>query len=164
MKTQSKAVVIFSGVALMLGAGNAAFGQQDTSDHPLNPRKMLQAMDADNDRRISKEEFENGEQMMLTSFDTSGDGTLSAAEIDAGLTKRMERMRERILGGIDTNSDGAIDAQEIAATRVQRFAQLDTNDDGFLDRTDMRELRKQRRKDGNKKGGWFNWNRDQSQQ
>lgn len=156
MNTRSKALVIISGAALMLGAGNAAFGKSERDKGPKGPRAMLQAMDTNQDRKISLEEFTGGERMMITQFDANSDGIISPEEIDAAVTARAERMRSRFLEEIDANKDGSISTEEITSSREQRFAMLDANSDGFIDRSDMRERMRKRR---DERGGWFGWGR-----
>ena len=70
---------------------------------------------------------------LLTKYDANGDGTITRAEMEAGLKKEFD--------AADTNHDGKLDADEAAVVNAQRWDAdkstastiVDWNQDGFID-------------------------------
>lgn len=100
----------------------------------------------------------------LKAIDTDNDGTLSRAEIEAFVQKRMiERAADRMEKRLDVNGDGKITLDEIQKQKAKEFAALDRNDDGKLEGKELRASHHGKqgkhnwhRKHGDKASGWHN--------
>ncbi len=111
------------------GGANTAFGQ-----------KRFDKLDANHDGVVSQDEFLAEAAAKFAQFDTSGNGKVTAAEIeDAPKTHdRAVRMADRFIKRMDTNGDGVVTRDEFVAAAKARFAKLDKNGDGYLDADELR--------------------------
>ncbi|MCP4752212.1 MAG: hypothetical protein GY866_15045 [Proteobacteria bacterium] len=120
---------------------------------------VLASLDADEDGRISLEEWTtNGKsEEKFNELDGDGDGYLSQAELEAGRPAHgpadldadgdgvvsqdefvnRETRAEEHFEELDTNDDGLIDTDEITVAINDKFDRLDTNDDGELTQEDI---------------------------
>ena len=72
-------------------------------------------------------------KMLIANYDTNGDGTVTRAELEAGLKQYFWQA--------DTNRDGRLDADEVAAANRRRITLdqstamplIDWNQDGYVD-------------------------------
>lgn len=139
----------------MIVAGPAAAQGWDDDDMPHGKghhRMGLMMMDADDDRAISREEFESHQADRFASADADGNGEVTMEEfsafIEAEKKRRQEMRRAHMFERLDSNGDGVIDAEETAANNARMFDRMDGNGDGKLDAADRQK---------NKKGkGWRN--------
>ena len=58
-------------------------------------QQAMQGLDRDRDGRVSHDEFTQGPTLMFDRADTDGDGTISAAELQAFAAKAKERRAQR---------------------------------------------------------------------
>ena len=123
--------------ALMLLLGGAALaGGGKMRGH------MFDRLDANNDDRITLNEVAPFAEKRFSRFDTDGDGTVSAEEVDAHLRKHMERRRARILERFDADGNGTITKAEFSAKAEQMFERADADKDGAVTRTEAKEMRR----------------------
>ncbi|VAW11015.1 hypothetical protein MNBD_ALPHA09-1030 [hydrothermal vent metagenome] len=110
---------------------------------------FFKRLDANNDGAVTMEEALEAKprgQGMMKHLDTDNNGEITAAEIDAMLAEKRDRMLEHL----DINKDGKIDKADHTARVEQRFARFDTDKDGKVTAKEfgdvMGEWRQQRRK------------------
>lgn len=122
--------------ALMLVLGGVALaGSGKMRGH------MFDRLDANSDDRITLSEVTPFAEKRFGRFDTDGDGTVSAMEIDAHLKKRMERRRASILERFDADGNGTITKAEFSAKAEQMFERADADKDGAVTRAEAKEMR-----------------------
>lgn len=92
--------------------GNAAASQLSS----LMMSIILQA--SGGETQSGQSDGETPAQMMFSSLDTDGDGTISAAEFAAGAPEGVsDDMSAKLFSSLDTDGDGSITESELAAAR-----------------------------------------------
>ncbi len=123
--------------ALMLVLGGAALaGSGKMRGH------MFDRLDANSDNQITLDEVTPFAEKKFSRFDVDGDGSVSAAEIDAHLKKRMEKRRARILERFDTDGNGTITQAEFSAQAQQMFERVDADKNGAITRPEAKDMRR----------------------
>ncbi len=137
---------------ITLSAGTLAYTAM-ADNHGEKRGPMLEAVDANQDGDISKDEVAAHRAERFVSSDANGDGVVSLEEFEAFATaereRRQEERRARHFARLDANSDGVISADEHAAadSRADRmFERLDTDGDGVITEAE-REAAKAKMKD-----------------
>lgn len=154
MKRITASVVV---IASMVTAGYAF--AQDVNQADANQAETEVSKDTKSFKHgpIDLEKFSQMDS--LKAADTNNDGTLSRAEIEAFVQKRMiQRAADRMEKRLDVNGDGTITLDEIQKQKAKEFAALDRNDDGKLERKELRAAHhghhgKQARRDWHRHGG-----------
>lgn len=93
---------------------------------PLDAAKVLAALDANGDNKISAEEIKAAAKALLA-LDKNKDGALTSADIP-----RPTRM-QRIFSRWDKDKDGKIAREELPEQLQDRFDTMDANGDGYID-------------------------------
>ena len=113
---------------------------------------MVEAVDANQDGNISKDELVAHRAEKFTSADTNGDNLVTAEEFEAFAIAERERKqaerRARMFDKLDADGDGYVTAEEHAAadTRMDRmFDRVDTDGDGLIKEAE-REAAKEKMK------------------
>lgn len=122
---------------------------QDGGEGPRGPRgPMIQfeAMDANNDGKITQDEIDAHAAARFAETDTNGDGTISIEEMVARMTteraERIQKGAERMIERRDANNDGVLSADEMGPRNGNRmFERLDANSDGAITKEEMEEAR-----------------------
>ncbi|RMF08195.1 MAG: hypothetical protein D6763_10475 [Alphaproteobacteria bacterium] len=103
----------------------------------------LMMMDTDEDRTISRDEFDAHHAEKFKAADADGDGKVTkeefAAFFEAERERRRAMMRDRMFSYADADGDGVITAEESKANGARMFERMDHNRDGKLDRSDRRK-------------------------
>jgi Ca2+-binding EF-hand superfamily protein len=98
----------------------------------------IRMMDMDRDGKLSATEHVNGSKRMFGKMDVNGDGTVTAAEMDAAQAAMPPDPNARAMSSqdkikaIDTNKDGSLSAEEHATGAKTMFEKMDKDKDGFL--------------------------------
>lgn len=104
------------------------------------PHPRLEAVDANQDGNITKDEIAAHRADKFLSADTNGDNLVSAEEFEAFADAERERKREarqeKRFAKLDANGDGVITAEEHASAADERmdrmFERVDTDGDGVI--------------------------------
>jgi Ca2+-binding EF-hand superfamily protein len=104
----------------------------------------FQAMDANHDGKISRDERVAAAKKMFTTMDANKDGKATAAEMDAAhervtgqKAKKGDMTSAEKIEVIDTDADGILTAEEHAAGSRKMFDTMDADKDGALTETEM---------------------------
>ncbi len=99
----------------------------------IKPSPFLKLYDLNNDKQVSKAEFEIAVKQLFNKLDQDGDKKISIFEFRQRNTKSKKRPR---FTKMDINADGKISESEFlhakSPTAQKRFNRLDINRDGFL--------------------------------
>jgi hypothetical protein len=119
--------------------------------HPSNA--MLLRFDANHDGSVTRAELEAGLKADFAFADKNGDGRLDPAEVRAVNDQRLRDEGSTATPLIDWNRDGFVDFNEFAAAARSLFDQMDTNGDGVLSPAELNPRAKGAGKAPGKSGG-----------
>lgn len=100
------------------------------------------AADANEDGKVTQDEFNAWRASMVAGIDTDKDGKISVEELAAMHLKQMQAaadaMAQRMVKELDTDGDGKLSAAELVAhpMPMDAFALADTNKDGVVDQAE----------------------------
>jgi len=126
--------------AIAIGLLITAFGTTASAQGPRGAADLFERLDADQDGRITQEEFSNRRATQFAATDTDADGFLTAEEMldqwrarnsEEAATARITRMIERL----DENDDGRLSAEEMPQPRrdgSRFFNRIDADGDGAI--------------------------------
>lgn len=114
------------------------------ANEPYLPRneKALQRIDANKDGRISLDEIKPRMDKRLALADGDGNKTITAAEIDTMLQKRLENRRNRIMQLLDSNKDGSITQAEFDRVVEDMFDKADADNNGGVDLAELQGFKR----------------------
>jgi hypothetical protein len=98
----------------------------------FSPVKILMPYDANHDGSLTRAEMEAGLKADFDAADLNHDGKLQLNEIRAVNDSRWKEDNAAASPLVDWNGDGVVDFGEFAATARSLFAQVDANDNGIL--------------------------------
>lgn len=90
--------------------------------------------DANNDGRVSREEFTAGNMQPFDRLDTNKDGVVTGDEVQTQAARARSEARNRMIGAIDANNDGRVSRDEFINADRERFDRMDANKDGKISR------------------------------
>jgi Ca2+-binding EF-hand superfamily protein len=99
--------------------------------HPA--RDQLLKYDANHDGTVTKAEMEAGLKAQFDAADVDHDGCLKVDEVRSLNAKRIQELGSTATPLIDWNQDGCVDFDEFAGPVRSLFTQMDRNEDGKLD-------------------------------
>ena len=135
-------------IALVLGACAAPRHRWSpyASDRPvvLPPSlHMLLKFDSNGDGTLTRAELEAGLRQYFWQADTNRDGRLDADEVAAANARRIREEQTDAIPLIDWNHDGYVDFDEFAAGIRSQFEDLDLNGDGQVTPDEFRRAPRQ---------------------
>lgn len=101
---------------------------------------MLLTLDADQDGKITEEEFRAGHTQRFEALDTNHDGKISFEEMKAWRQPRNEQRMQAMFRRGDTDGDAAISRAEFDGRADQRFDRLDADHDGVLTEDEIQAI------------------------
>lgn len=149
-KNKTLLVSGLAGLMLAGGVAGVALAERGPGGHhgPRDPEKMFEMLDLNGDGEITREEAENARAARFGEIDTDGDEKISAEEMQAHMTARIEQHQQRMFERHDENKDGFLSADEMGprGDRHERmFDRADANDDGKITREEMEEMHERMR-------------------
>jgi Ca2+-binding EF-hand superfamily protein len=150
MQTRKLAITI---AAMLAGAaiGPAALAQSSMSQSNQQQNlqqdmsQQWQKMDANNDGKVSRSEFDQYWTQQFQSADADNNGKLSKQEVKTAADninsgQQISQIRlDHMFRQADTNHDGSVSRSEDLAYHNKMFRKADTNNDGRLTKTEMRK-------------------------
>jgi Ca2+-binding EF-hand superfamily protein len=108
-------------------------------------KRFIKRLDADNDGRISKEEFAKARRERFAMRDLDGDGRIGLDDMGPGMRERVRDRQDgkeasREAGKADEPDKGerrAFDLKRLIGGTDRRFGRMDKNGDGFIDAKDL---------------------------
>ena len=103
---------------------------------------LMETFDTDGDGSVSQAEIDAARAERLQEFDADGDGALSLEEYEA---LWLDAMRERMVDRFqdhDDDGDGVVTLEEFSERYDGVVARRDRNGDGVLNQDDMRGSRR----------------------
>ncbi len=97
-----------------------------------SPSSSIMKYDANHDGTLTRAELEAGLKAEFNSFDTSHTGCLTSAQVTAINEARVRADASAASPLIDWKNQGCLDLEEFSATARSLFEQLDANGDGQL--------------------------------
>lgn len=140
-----------SGLILGLGLGAGTLALADSHKGMRDGRgleRMFDAMDANADGSITREELAAHRDTRFDTADADADGTVTEDELVAAMMKRVssDEMRTRaarMISRMDKDEDGALSMEELAASPMDRmFDRLDKDGDGAVTRAEAEAAKK----------------------
>jgi len=134
MRLSSAFLLIAASLAL------AACGSSGHKPRPNQPRPaewhpsrdLLTKYDANHDGTVTKAEMEAGLRAEFAAADVNHDGCLTPDEVRTINAQRWQEQGSTATPLIDWNQDGCIDVNEYAGTARSLFTEMDRNEDGKL--------------------------------
>ncbi len=122
-----------------LGLGGVTYTAIAQQGGP-GPHPRLEAVDANQDGNITKDEIAAHRADKFHSADTNGDNLVSADEFEAfaeaGRERKREERKAKRFAKLDANGDGMITAEEHASAADERmdrmFDRIDSDGDGVI--------------------------------
>ncbi len=131
--------VLLAGTAAALAAGDRGHG-------PGHGGPMLRMLDANEDGRIDRDEFDAPHRAAFAKADANNNQKLELDEMAAYMEARKQLRREAHFKRLDKNGDGALDEQEMRAVSDRRWSRLDADGDGALTVDDIGSRRRRHRR------------------
>ncbi len=134
MKHTGFIAVVLAGAVSLTAFGAAAQGPGGLHRHPVS----FQALDADGDGEVSRDELRAHRQARFAEADADGDGRLDRDEMIAAEHRRAGDRVDRMLARLDTDGDSALSPDEMPKPRHTgaMFDRLDRDDSGGISRAE----------------------------
>ena len=112
-------IMAVAGLMLCTAAIADTMGGKPGDMGHMRPMPTLEAMDANKDGKVSKDEVTAFRAAQTAAIDTNADGKLSVDELSAMHLKRMteaaKTMAQKMVDRMDTDGDGMLSASELVA-------------------------------------------------
>ncbi len=103
--------------------------------HEHFAEEFFNKMDANNDGKVSKEEFTKAAEERFARFDGNKDGALEKSDVPEKIRERMKQKGRQHQGG--TNGDKKITKEAFMQMNAKRFEKMDANHDGFIEKSEF---------------------------
>lgn len=118
-------------------------------EHP-KPEEVMAKLDANNDKKISKEEAKGPLKEDFAKLDKDSDGFITLEELKKA-PKPENNMKERpkpedIMTKLDTNNDNKISKEEAKGPLGEEFKEVDTDKNGFITLEELNNAPKPKKK------------------
>jgi Ca2+-binding EF-hand superfamily protein len=118
------------------------------------PKAHFAELDANNDGKVTREEFQTGKLARFQRADQNKDGFVTAAELAAARKAEHGKRIDELFKNSDKDADGRLSKAEATDMHEKKFAHLDANSDGFIGKDEAKQVEPP--KHGGAKGaGWF---------
>lgn len=138
---RARVVVVCALAALVSACGGGPRPEDPPRDRPAPfhpPIELIEPYDANHDGTLTRAEMEAGLKADFAAADTNHDGKLDPDEARAVNEQRWSSNASTTSTLVDWNQDGYVDFNEFAGTARSLFAQLDRNGDGVLEPKEWR--------------------------
>ena len=144
------AIAAFS-TALIIGATSSfAFGSHGNHKMGGPGKNIFKKLDLNKDGVITRQEAQEARAQRFGKIDADGDGTVTVAEIDKAIEKKLRRMQVRLrykmLSRLDSDGDGQVTKEEFDAKPMRFFDRADRNGDGQVTKQEARQMKQRGRK------------------
>lgn len=122
-------------LCVTLMVGGAGLAKSPDRGQPLR----FDAMDANGDGEISRDEMAGLRAARFEQTDANGDGALSLEELEAEARARAATHAERMMARLDANEDGKLSPEELAEAPGPdwRFQRMDRDGDGVVSKREF---------------------------
>lgn len=113
----------------------------------------FEAMDADSDGQLTREEMASVRMRHLSDADADGDGSLTAQELQAHAVARATERAQEMMSRLDTDADGVLSGQELSGGKrmARAFERADRNADGVVSKAEFDDIRERSAKRGHER-------------
>lgn len=132
------ALAMTASISHSRGGGGWHAGYGLTHGHAHNRHQVrrglrkLRRVDADDDGKVTLEEFVIRSQTRFVELDTDANGELSADELAKPMVERADYKVRKMMKRYDADGDGRITEEEFSAPARKRFAMRDFDGDGKI--------------------------------
>ena len=154
-----KNTVLLTTLAISIVAGSALSAGNEHKHGRHGPHLNFDAVDTNNDGKLTKEEMTAHMDARFDEADTDNDGLVSVDELRAQMKKRMEAKLDKRVAHVmdrhDENEDGLLNRDEMKPNRMGHMLKhADEDGDGTISREEFESMKDRRGKwHGKKKDG-----------
>lgn len=98
---------------------------------------FFEKFDANDDGKVSAEEFDQTRMFNFEDIDTDQSGGVSMEEMTAHREKMRAQRQKKHFDKVDSDGNGEISKAEFDAKRTSMFERMDKNDDGMIEKSEM---------------------------
>ena len=99
----------------------------------------MQAIDADQNGEITKQELDTFQQQHFSKSDTDGDGQISADEFQAAKERMQQERIQKHFERMDKDGNGTLSQEELQSKFQKYFEKCDKNSDDVLSKDELKQ-------------------------
>jgi len=151
MNTSKLFVVVILTVLLVFMATYVLAQQRPSKGEFLDA--TFEAIDTDNDGKISRDEYMKISEERFDRFDINDDGYLTQEEVKETAADKSEELKKKAIqkakirfDSIDTDNDGKISKEEWISAHPNQpqagemFDQIDSDGDGYMTKAELKDI------------------------
>lgn len=131
--------------ALLLAISSLALATPALANEGKDAEAKFRAMDENDDKKISSEEYAGAKQKYFEKMDANKDQKVTAEEMTAAWDKDAKEKKIKVgarspkdkIGAMDTDKDGTLSSTENTEGYRLQFQKLDTDKDGYLSKSEF---------------------------